>query len=271
MGGGVPSFAVVVPGAGLDVALFRWINEHRHPILDWTLGPVSALGEMSVLWLLVCAVMFFFGRQEHKRAGLVLLLAMLILDGLVGALIKGVWERQRPYLALTAVNTWGVAWRNSSFPSGHAYSSVLAAVILGAKFRRALLPLAGFAALTCYSRPYLGMHYPSDVLAGAILGVIAGFVALRVERAWEGGRNTAQPAWWSVPSTWSVVFSALGLVTILAGVKGFGTQPLGFLAAGFILGLGGVRRVRRRRWLAVVGAAMALLGLVVLVLWPTHN
>jgi membrane-associated phospholipid phosphatase len=64
-----------------------------------------------------------------------------------------------------------------SFPSAHATSSVAAATALGRVERRARLPLLTLAGLICVGRPYLGMHYPSDVLGGAMLGMALGTFA----------------------------------------------------------------------------------------------
>ena len=72
----------------LDLTAFRWINDHRHPVLDGVLGAVTALGELSAVWLLACGAMYFFGRQEHKRAAIVFMVALLILDGVIAGTIK---------------------------------------------------------------------------------------------------------------------------------------------------------------------------------------
>jgi len=78
----------------------------------------------------------------------------------------------------------GIHWTSNSFPSGHAHSVWAATVIIGGRWRRFLAPLILFALLTCYSRPYFGMHYPLDVIAGSALGVIGGFAALGVVWFW---------------------------------------------------------------------------------------
>ena len=76
----------------------------------------------------------------------------------------------------------GIRWTGSSFPSGHAHSVWLATVLLGAR-RPVLLPwLIVFSLLTCYSRPYFGMHYPLDVVVGALIGATAGALISIVTR-----------------------------------------------------------------------------------------
>jgi membrane-associated phospholipid phosphatase len=98
-------------------------------------------------------------------------------------LVKSAVRRERPRLRrLPALATAPSAL---SFPSAHATASLAAATAIGRVQPRARLPLYGLAGAICLTRPYLGMHYPSDVLAGAFLGVALG-------AAWPGlrGRGT---------------------------------------------------------------------------------
>jgi undecaprenyl-diphosphatase len=127
--------------------------------------------------------LLIFGRGRARPTGLVLLLTMLIVDRLIGAPLAHWAHRTRPYLAIAGVRHLGIAWKGSSFPSAHAHSVWIAAIVLGRQWRRLRWPLVAFALLSCYARPYLGMHYPSDVLAGAAMGTVAGLAAARVNEA----------------------------------------------------------------------------------------
>jgi decaprenylphosphoryl-5-phosphoribose phosphatase len=86
----------------------------------------------------------------------------------INSLVKSAFGRERPVIA--GHPPLGPAPSKLSFPSAHSTSAVAAAVALGRVAPRARLALYGLAALTCLGRPYLGMHYPSDVLAGVALG-----------------------------------------------------------------------------------------------------
>jgi undecaprenyl-diphosphatase len=61
----------------------------------------------------------------------------------------------------------------------------VATIILRNRWPKLTIPLVAFAILTCYSRPYFGMHYPLDVIIGAVLGVAAGFATLAIESYWK--------------------------------------------------------------------------------------
>jgi len=166
----------------LDKQALFWINAHHSPVLDAILLPIALSGEVAAIWLVVCIGLLIFGKAPERKTALLLLLTMLAVDRLIAANVHHIFDRVRPYLALHDVRQMGIDWKTGSFPSGHAHSVCIAAIILGSRYRKLIWPLVAFAVLTLYSRPYFGMHYPLDTLAGALLGIAAGFGVLGVER-----------------------------------------------------------------------------------------
>jgi undecaprenyl-diphosphatase len=81
----------------------------------------------------------------------------------------------------------------SSFPSGHAASSFACATVLGALVPRLRVPLFVVAALVAWSRVYVGVHYPVDVLAGAVLGTLVGLLVLRALPRLAAVRRRSRP------------------------------------------------------------------------------
>lgn len=175
----------------LDKQWLVWINSHHHPALDVVLAPVSYVGEGAAGWVVVCLVMLVVGRPGWRKMALSLLVTMLVVDRLASAPLGHFFPRERPYLALEGVRQLGMRWGGNSFPSGHAVSVWIATVMLGSWRPRLRVALVAFALLTCYARPYLGMHYPLDVLVGAGIGAVAGLGAMCVLRRW-GGRGRAE-------------------------------------------------------------------------------
>ncbi len=93
---------------------------------------------------------------------------------------------RRPRPKLRGLPPLATAPSALSFPSAHATSSLAAATAFGRVEPRTRVPLHALAAAICITRPYLGMHYPSDVLAGAVLGIaIGGLVPQLGERSLE--------------------------------------------------------------------------------------
>jgi membrane-associated phospholipid phosphatase len=154
-----------------DQALLRALRTRAHgPLPDAVMKSLGAAGEWAVVWVAIGAGA---AAADPQRRGRWLTAAAIgpVAIGLNFA-IKLAVGRKRPLLEehppLARAPT------KLSFPSAHATSSLAAATALG-RVRPAARPaLYGLAAAVCLSRPYLGMHYPSDVLAGAVLGTVIG-------------------------------------------------------------------------------------------------
>jgi undecaprenyl-diphosphatase len=169
----------------LDTRALLWINSHHAWPLDAILAPVAYAGEAGALWFAVGLGLIVFGKREHKITGLLLIVSIIVVDRLIAAPLGRAVFRTRPYLALEGVRQLGVHWHGTSFPSGHAHSVWIAAFILGSQWPKLRVPLVVFALLTCYSRPYCGMHYPLDVVAGSAIGIPAGMLIVFGRRTWE--------------------------------------------------------------------------------------
>lgn len=180
-----------IPAA--DERLLLSINTHHSRALDIIFSAISVPGEMAALWVLIGVGLIAFGRGRGRITGLLLLLTLLLADQLVSRLLWTAVPRVRPYLALPAIRQLGPLHTGHSLPSGHAVSVCVAAVILGAEWTTLRWPLAAFALLTCYARVYSGMHYPTDVLAGALIGLACGFTALRLRRRLEARSASSPP------------------------------------------------------------------------------
>jgi undecaprenyl-diphosphatase len=158
-----------------DEAVLRWIGAHHTPVLDGAMLEITALGTGTVVMMIVCVAALFLSLTRHKYSALLLIVATaggLLLD----LVLKVRFNRPRPHIF-----TWGAQAVSSSFPSGHAMSATivyatvayLAARLQKHRWSRWLTML--FAAivivLICFSRLYLGVHYPSDVVAGVVIGL----------------------------------------------------------------------------------------------------
>ena len=121
-------------------------------------------------WIPIVIVMFVLGKRDTKLMAIELA-ALFIVGIAAGDLLKYVAYRPRPIYTIGVVAR--VAFEtDSSFPSGHALITSIGAVFALLKFRSKVvsLLLTVEAAVVCYSRVYVGMHYPLDVVAGVLLG-----------------------------------------------------------------------------------------------------
>ncbi len=157
----------------LDLKILSWIHDtFSSGFLDRVMPWISFIGNGGMIWILAACLLLCTSR--YRRSG-ILLLAGLAAGALVGnLLLKPLIARVRPVWPYPVPALLARAPAGYSFPSGHAFSSFTAATILALtdrKFGAFALPLAFLIAL---SRLYLYVHFPSDVLAGAILGAVIG-------------------------------------------------------------------------------------------------
>ncbi len=167
----------------IDTALFVFLNSDlANPAFDvvmpiatnqWFLRGVFAL---ILLWLLI------FGKKQGRITALGCILVVALADQLSSGLIKPLVERIRPCHVIEPVHLLVDCSQGLSFPSSHAANSVSLAVYLSFKYPRALWFLVAFAAIVSYSRIAVGVHYPLDVITGALVGALCGTVVLTAHR-----------------------------------------------------------------------------------------
>jgi undecaprenyl-diphosphatase len=169
-----------------DDAVIRWMAAHHTRALDAVMLEITALGTGTVVLMIVAVAGLFLVLTSHKYSAM-LLLASAAGGILLNGVLKLGFNRPRPAIFLPEVHTV-----SSSFPSGHAmsaaivYSTVayLAARLHKRRWARFLVMAGAFMiiALISLSRLYLGVHYPSDVVAGVAIGLAwAGFCMATLE------------------------------------------------------------------------------------------
>ncbi len=169
---------------GLELPLLYWIREHLTcPLLDGLMPFVSALSAHGEIWILLALVLLCV--PKARRVGVTMGLTLL-LGFLIGNLaLKNLVARIRPYELATDVTLLVERLHDFAFPSGHTLASFGAATALTLYHRRWGSAALTLAAVIGFSRLYLFVHYPTDVLAGALLGVALAIGSYHlVGRAW---------------------------------------------------------------------------------------
>lgn len=177
-----------------DVAALLWVRQHEHPLLDALAIVGAGLGSSAAAWIVIFAGTFLLWRTRHRYSAYLLWVSLA--GGVVlNRLLKALFDRPRPDLfdGDLELLRWTFSFpRSPSFPSGHA---LMAMVIFGTlaylvarleptpRLRRLTFAAAALVILLVgLSRIYLGVHYPSDVLAGYLAGFVwATFAALGIE------------------------------------------------------------------------------------------
>lgn len=166
----------------LEGPILLWIQEYiRNDFLTPAVTFITHLGDGGLIWILLTALCLVFART--RRTG-VLLTFSLLLNFLANNLIlKNLVARTRPYEAVEGLHRIIEAQSDFSFPSGHTGCSFAAAVVLFVMCpRKAGIPAMILAVLIALSRLYVGVHFPTDVLGGALIGTAAALIVCHVYR-----------------------------------------------------------------------------------------
>ena len=170
-----------------DRAVLLFLQELRSPVLTAVLRFFTHLGDSGAVWIALCAVLLLL--RPTRRGGVELALSLAVTAILCNLILKPIIARDRPFLSIEELELIVPALTSYSFPSGHASSSLTAAMTLTLVYGRrgawAFLP----AVLIAFSRMYVGIHYPSDVIVGALLGCAVAWAVHRVCRCWERRRR----------------------------------------------------------------------------------
>ncbi len=156
----------------LDLAIYAAIARTPTPALDDAMSRLSRAADYSRLWLGSAGLLALVGGSTGRRAAAEGLAAVAVTSAVVNAAVKPLARRRRPdRLAGEVPVARHVRMPTSrSFPSGHSASAFAFATGVGHVSPAIAVPLRGLAAGVAYSRVHTGVHYPGDVLVGALIG-----------------------------------------------------------------------------------------------------
>lgn len=171
-----------------DVFLFRLFNGTlTNPVFDVVMPVITEGKYWLPSYALLLVWLVWKGGRGGRVCAVLLLLGVIIGDQFNSLYLKEWIGRVRPCRALDAVRLVGVGCgAGKSFPSSHAVNNFCAAVILTRFFPKTRALAFGIAAVVAFSRVYVGVHYPADVLAGAGEGALLAFGLLALHRAVTG-------------------------------------------------------------------------------------
>lgn len=170
-------------GQRLDMRIFMIFNLRGYPKwLDALMRLATQLGNMLVA-VTASILLFVF---NYRRLSMELIFGTITLWILV-EIIKSITDRDRPFLALEKTRIIGWRERGNSFPSGHTSQIFFMMTLLIHSFHLGIGASVAFyavASVVGFTRVYVGAHYPRDVVAGIVLGLIWGILAILVDRYW---------------------------------------------------------------------------------------
>ena len=167
----------------MEIHILDMIQNLRTPIGDVVVPLITRLGDAGIIWIILTVLLLII--PKTRKTGVIMMAALLVDVLLCNVLIKNLVARTRPFDVNTAVQLLVAKPRDYSFPSGHtaaSFASVTALYLAGEKkmWKAALVLVLLLALLIAFSRLYLYVHYPTDIIGGVIFGSLSGYLGYKI-------------------------------------------------------------------------------------------
>lgn len=166
----------------MESTFLLWLQESvRTPWLNSVMLFITSWGDNGFLAITTCLSLVLFKRTRHIGELSILSLSLNVL--LTNVVLKNLFARVRPYEVIKELTLLTRIPHDYSFPSGHTSSAFAVAGILYTFCPKIIgIPALIIAALIGFSRLYIGIHYPSDVIIGALVGILCSYVVYKIDQ-----------------------------------------------------------------------------------------
>ena len=167
----------------LDFSILDAIQEHLRTLwLDTIVPYLTMLGNAGAVWILLAIILLCI--PGKRKVGFTVAAALLADLILCNGILKPLVARIRPYDLHAGISLLIKAPSDYSFPSGHTAASFAAASALLFRKERLWIPARVLAVIIAFTRLYLYVHYPSDVLCGILVGFLSGWIGWMITKRW---------------------------------------------------------------------------------------
>jgi len=167
-----------------ELSILDGIQALRSPIMDFCMTVITHTGDMGLLWIGLTILLLCL--PQKRKTGVILMLALLCDAILCNGILKLIFARIRPCDIKEGIELLIRHPSDYSFPSGHtamAFTSVFA--LMFARERKLWLSALAWACLIAFSRLYMYVHFPTDILGGIVVGIVAGLAGNKLVQHWE--------------------------------------------------------------------------------------
>ncbi len=161
-----------------EFQILEWISELRTEWLDTVLPMISSFGDKGIGWIIVAIILACI--PKYRKAGITMGLALIFCLLLGNMTLKPLIARPRPYNYVPDMTLLVAPLADFSFPSGHTFASFASATALFLCHKKLGIAAYLLAITIAFTRLYLYVHFPSDVLAGMVLGILSGWIAYQM-------------------------------------------------------------------------------------------
>ncbi|MDH6603415.1 undecaprenyl-diphosphatase [Bacilli bacterium PM5-9] len=162
----------------IDKVIIQFITCNRIDILNPVFISLTYLGELMIIWLIITLILLYKNKQLNLLKVFIptYLISFIIND----VIIKNIIQRPRPFMVHDFIKPLVEMPSSYSMPSGHSASSFVAATLLAYYFPKYKVLFYILACLIAFSRVYVGVHFFSDVVLGALVGFIIGKISIKI-------------------------------------------------------------------------------------------
>ncbi len=167
----------------IDGGILLWLQEHlRNGFLTPVIKGITYLGDHGIIMITACLLLLII--PKTRKLGIMCSISLAMTFLMNNLILKNLVARTRPYEVVEGLSCLVGKQHDYSFPSGHSGAAfAVASVIYSQTPKKVGIPVVILALLIALSRLYVGVHYPSDVLAGIITGCLYGFIAVKLYKA----------------------------------------------------------------------------------------
>lgn len=175
----------------MELRFLDFLQTIHTPLLDKILAFITSLGNAGIIWIVLAVVLLIL--PKTRKTGIIVAAALLMDLILCNLILKNLVARVRPYDVNTAIAILIKKPLDFSFPSGHTAASFAAMTALFlAKMKKAWIAALVLAVLIAFSRLYFYVHYPTDILGGAVVGILSGIIGYAIVEKIDKRRKVAR-------------------------------------------------------------------------------
>ena len=162
----------------IDISILNFIRENfSNPVMDKLMVMITSLSDKGIIWIVMGFILL--AQKKYRKVGFILLMALLITSVIGEGILKNVIQRPRAFITYPDISIIINPPDSYSFPSGHTASSFTAAMLIGYYLKKWRYGAYILASLIAFSRLYLFVHYPTDIICGILLGTISALITIK--------------------------------------------------------------------------------------------